>query len=108
MRSTVTRAAVAISAKSIRLPRARQRATTNTILTPPPGASRVRASRPYSTKSPHFRIRAPLATELQVMKIILHIWRQRNSSDKGEMVRYEVPNVNHEMSFLEMLDVLNE
>ncbi len=24
------------------------------------------------------------------------------------MVRYEVPNVNHDMSFLEMLDVLNE
>ena len=55
-----------------------------------------------------FRIRAPLATELQVMRIILHIWRQRNASDKGQMVRYEVPNVNHEMSFLEMLDVLNE
>jgi hypothetical protein len=59
-------------------------------------------------RAPDFRIRAPLATELQVMKIILHIWRQRNSSDKGKMVRYEVPNVNHEMSFLEMLDVLNE
>src|SRR4051812_50027425 len=42
------------------------------------------------------------------MRIILHIWRQRNASDKGKMVRYEVPNVNHEMSFLEMLDVLNE
>ena len=42
------------------------------------------------------------------MKITLHIWRQRNASDKGKMVRYEVPNVNHEMSFLEMLDVLNE
>jgi succinate dehydrogenase / fumarate reductase iron-sulfur subunit len=42
------------------------------------------------------------------MRIILHIWRQRNAADKGRMVRYEVPNVNHEMSFLEMLDVLNE
>src|SRR3982751_5060855 len=42
------------------------------------------------------------------MRIILHIWRQRNASDKGRMARYEVPNVNHEMSFLEMLDVLNE
>src|SRR5579864_866361 len=42
------------------------------------------------------------------MRIILHIWRQRNASDKGRMVRYEVPDVNHEMSFLEMLDVLNE
>src|SRR6187431_3196452 len=42
------------------------------------------------------------------MRIILHIWRQRNSAEKGRMVRYEVPNVNHDMSFLEMLDVLNE
>jgi succinate dehydrogenase / fumarate reductase iron-sulfur subunit len=42
------------------------------------------------------------------MRIVLHIWRQRNSSDKGRMVRYEVPNVNEHMSFLEMLDVLNE
>jgi succinate dehydrogenase / fumarate reductase iron-sulfur subunit len=42
------------------------------------------------------------------MRIILHIWRQRNASDQGRMVRYEVPDVNREMSFLEMLDVLNE
>src|SRR5512133_2890140 len=42
------------------------------------------------------------------MRIILHIWRQRNANDKGRMERYEVPDVNHEMSFLEMLDVLNE
>jgi succinate dehydrogenase / fumarate reductase iron-sulfur subunit len=42
------------------------------------------------------------------MRIVLHIWRQRNSSDKGRMVRYEVPSVSEHMSFLEMLDVLNE
>jgi succinate dehydrogenase / fumarate reductase iron-sulfur subunit len=42
------------------------------------------------------------------MRIVLHIWRQRNATEKGRMVRYEVPNVNQEMSFLEMLDVLNE
>jgi succinate dehydrogenase / fumarate reductase iron-sulfur subunit len=42
------------------------------------------------------------------MRIVLHIWRQRNSSDKGRMVRYEVPTVSEHMSFLEMLDVLNE
>ena len=42
------------------------------------------------------------------MKIILHIWRQRNADDAGRMARYEVPNVNEHMSFLEMLDVLNE
>src|SRR5215475_9192837 len=42
------------------------------------------------------------------MRITLHIWRQANAAAPGKMVRYEVPNVNHEMSFLEMLDVLNE
>ena len=42
------------------------------------------------------------------MRITLHIWRQENAAAKGRMVRYEVPNVNEHMSFLEMLDVLNE
>lgn len=42
------------------------------------------------------------------MRIILHIWRQQNPQAPGRMMRYEVPNANQEMSFLEMLDVLNE
>lgn len=42
------------------------------------------------------------------MKIILNIWRQQNATSAGRMVRYEVPNANEHMSFLEMLDVLNE
>lgn len=42
------------------------------------------------------------------MRLILHIWRQKNAQSKGRMVRYEVTNVNEHMSFLEMLDVLNE
>src|SRR6266571_2534475 len=42
------------------------------------------------------------------MKLTLHIWRQKNAQDRGRMVRYEVPGANEHMSFLEMLDVLNE
>jgi succinate dehydrogenase / fumarate reductase, iron-sulfur subunit len=42
------------------------------------------------------------------MRITLHIWRQANAGAPGKMVKYEMPNVNPEMSFLEMLDVLNE
>jgi succinate dehydrogenase / fumarate reductase iron-sulfur subunit len=42
------------------------------------------------------------------MRITLHIWRQASPDAAGRMVRYEVPNVNEHMSFLEMLDVLNE
>jgi len=42
------------------------------------------------------------------MKLILHIWRQKNAASAGKMVRYELDKVNEHMSFLEMLDVLNE
>ena len=42
------------------------------------------------------------------MRITLEIWRQRDAKDEGRFVRYEVPDVNEHMSFLEMLDVLNE
>jgi len=42
------------------------------------------------------------------MNLILHIWRQRSAASPGRMVRYEARDVNSDMSFLEMLDVLNE
>jgi succinate dehydrogenase / fumarate reductase iron-sulfur subunit len=42
------------------------------------------------------------------MNLTLHVWRQKSSGDTGRMVRYEAKNVNPDMSFLEMLDVLNE
>jgi succinate dehydrogenase / fumarate reductase iron-sulfur subunit len=42
------------------------------------------------------------------MKITLHVWRQKNKSEKGRFVRYERAEVSPDMSFLEMLDVLNE
>lgn len=42
------------------------------------------------------------------MKIGLRVWRQRNAAAKGQMVTYPVADVSPDMSFLEMLDVLNE
>lgn len=42
------------------------------------------------------------------MKIKLNIWRQKSSKEAGKIVSYEVNNVSEHMSFLEMLDVLNE
>lgn len=42
------------------------------------------------------------------MKIVLNIWRQKNPQAAGQLVRYEVPGVSPDMSFLELLDVLNE
>lgn len=41
------------------------------------------------------------------MKLNLKIWRQKNPSDRGGFVQYQV-EANEHMSFLEMLDVLNE
>ena len=42
------------------------------------------------------------------MKITLHIWRQKDAKSAGRMVRYDAQDVNEHMSFLEMLDVLNQ
>ncbi len=42
------------------------------------------------------------------MNLTLNIWRQENKQSSGRMVKYEMPDVSHHMSFLEMLDVLNE
>ena len=41
------------------------------------------------------------------MKLKLKIWRQKNSEEKGQLVDYDIENVSPDMSFLEMLDVLN-
>ena len=42
------------------------------------------------------------------MKIYLKIWRQKNANSKGGMVAYTLDGIESDMSFLEMLDVLNE
>ena len=42
------------------------------------------------------------------MKITVRIWRQKDAAAKGEMVTYRLDDVSEDMSFLEMLDVLNE
>jgi succinate dehydrogenase / fumarate reductase iron-sulfur subunit len=42
------------------------------------------------------------------MKLTLKIWRQADASDAGAMHHYEVDDISEDMSFLEMLDVLNE
>src|SRR3954470_6229245 len=42
------------------------------------------------------------------MRLTLNVWRQPNQKSKGFFVTYEASNVSEEMSFLEMLDVVNE
>ncbi len=43
-----------------------------------------------------------------MMNLTLKIWRQKDSNTKGQMVDYKVTDISEHMSFLEMLDVLNE
>ncbi len=42
------------------------------------------------------------------MRITLHVWRQASATAKGGFITYDAPNVSPDMSFLEMLDVVNE
>jgi succinate dehydrogenase / fumarate reductase iron-sulfur subunit len=42
------------------------------------------------------------------MKFMLEIWRQKDRNSPGQMVRYQVDDASPDMSFLEMLDVVNE
>lgn len=42
------------------------------------------------------------------MNLTLKVWKQKNSSDKGHFETFQVSDISSEMSFLEMIDVLNE
>jgi succinate dehydrogenase / fumarate reductase iron-sulfur subunit len=42
------------------------------------------------------------------MNLTLKVWRQKDAQSKGKMVTYKAENISPDMSFLEMLDVVNE
>ncbi|MBI2838180.1 MAG: succinate dehydrogenase/fumarate reductase iron-sulfur subunit [Acidobacteria bacterium] len=42
------------------------------------------------------------------MNLTLHIWRQKDRKDKGRFVTYQLKDISTHMSFLEMMDTLNE
>jgi succinate dehydrogenase / fumarate reductase iron-sulfur subunit len=42
------------------------------------------------------------------MNLTLHVWRQAGPKAPGKMVVYEADDISPDMSFLEMLDVVNE
>ncbi|MDY0378255.1 MAG: 2Fe-2S iron-sulfur cluster-binding protein, partial [Desulfobacterales bacterium] len=44
----------------------------------------------------------------KTINLTLKVWRQRNAEDKGGFETYQANNVSTDMSFLEMLDVVNE
>ena len=45
---------------------------------------------------------------MNTMNLTLKIWRQANAKAQGQMKSYKISGINDHMSFLEMLDVLNE
>lgn len=42
------------------------------------------------------------------MNLTIKVWRQKNTAERGRFETYQAKNVSPDMSFLEMLDVLNE
>jgi len=44
----------------------------------------------------------------KAMSLTLQVWRQKDAKDEGRFVRYDAKDVSEHMSFLEMLDVVNE
>ncbi len=42
------------------------------------------------------------------MNVTLHVWRQKDAAGSGQFVTYEAKDISEDMSFLEMLDVVNE
>src|SRR5688500_10386835 len=42
------------------------------------------------------------------MNLTLHVWRQKDAKSEGRMVKYDAKDISPDMSFLEMLDVVNE
>jgi succinate dehydrogenase / fumarate reductase iron-sulfur subunit len=42
------------------------------------------------------------------LNLTLHVWRQKNAASQGDFVEYPATHISTEMSFLEMLDVVNE
>jgi succinate dehydrogenase / fumarate reductase iron-sulfur subunit len=49
-----------------------------------------------------------MSTSQKMINLNLEIWRQQDSQSKGDFETYQIDNISTDMSFLEMLDVLNE
>src|SRR5258705_9280415 len=70
---------------------------------------RAKRDAPASQGTARLRARSPLTAELQVaMNLTLRIWRQQKTKAPGGFATYPVKDVAPDMSFLEMLDKLNE
>jgi succinate dehydrogenase / fumarate reductase iron-sulfur subunit len=62
----------------------------------------------HDTHSDHAAHDHGHAAEKQPLHLTLHVWRQKGPSSEGKFATYKLDDVSPDMSFLEMLDVLNE
>src|SRR3954447_9708368 len=44
----------------------------------------------------------------RTLNLTLNVWRQSQADDDGKLVTYDVPDISEDMSFLEMLDIVND
>src|SRR4029453_10121606 len=72
------------------------------------GVARARSGARTAPGTAHLRVYSSLPKELQVMDLTLSIGRQHNAHAPGKFFTYQVQDVTPDMSFLEMLDALNE
>ena len=88
--------AAATSARSTRRRTGRRCATTRSSPMWPPGSTRAMGRSPCATRRPSRSRTSTSPAELQVMKVTLHVWRQKNARAKGRFVTYEPKDVSPE------------
>src|ERR1700737_2639347 len=85
-------------------PRLRTRAFQSTVL--PMSADTVTGLAGVQPAPPRSDSDGPPSHD--ILNLTLYVWRQADASSSGAMVRYDAPGISTHMSFLEMLDVVNE
>src|SRR5215216_4064939 len=65
-------------------------------------------SKPVCFHLTHHALPVTIFKELRVMNLTLRVWRQKDAADPGRFVDYQAKDVSPDMSFLEMLDIVNE
>ena len=81
---------------------------------PKPQEQQANGAGAHQTPTNQKLVNAPNTTHSKVtdkptknMDLTLLVWRQMDAKNKGKMVEYKAHNISPDMSFLEMLDVVN-
>src|SRR3989441_5725092 len=99
----------AISVRNFRLRTAKPNAMTSVLPTSRHGNTRDRTNHPRCTRSHSCMTESTCRNAAtNEMELTLNVWRQKNASDPGRFLTYQATNIIPDMSFLEMLDVVNE